>query len=69
MTRASFPIIPSAERTNGDFFLLLVAVLTVLVLIFLLPKSQEFIHWIILVGIHAIIAKHDVDDGASLAFS
>ena len=39
-----------------------------LVLILLLPTSQELIHWPMLVGIRAIIAKSDVDDGVSLYF-
>ena len=46
--------------------LLLVELLTVLVLILLIPMSQEIIHWLILVGIRVSIAKSDVDDGVSL---
>ena len=49
-------------------FLLLVAVLTVLILILLLPTIQELIHWLMLVGIRVSVSKFDVDDGVSLAF-
>ena len=44
------------------------AVLTVLILIFPLPKIQELIYWLILVGIGVIIPKSDIDDGVSLDF-
>ena len=46
--------------------MLLVAVLTVLILIFLTPTSQEFIHWIKTVGIHVRVSEFDVDYGVSI---
>ena len=49
-------------------FPLIVAVLTVLTLLFLFPTSQELIHWLVLVRIRVSISKSDVDDGVSLAF-
>ena len=59
---------PSTQRTNGDFFPLLVVVLTVIILLLILPTSQEIIYWIILVGICVSISKYDVVDGISLDF-
>ena len=47
-------------------FPFLVSVINILILILLLPTSQELIHWIILVGIRFSISKYDVDDGVSL---
>ena len=43
---------PSTERENGEILPLLVAVLKVIILIFLLPTSQELTHWFLPVGVH-----------------
>ena len=48
---------------------LLVSVLTVIVLTFLLPTSQEQIYWLILVGIRASITKYGVNDGVNFDLS
>ena len=48
--------------------MLLVSVINVLVLLVLLPMSQELIHWLIIVGIHISIAKYDINDSVSLDF-
>ena len=49
-----------------EIFPFLLAVPAVIILVLLLPTSQELIHWIILVGIRFSISKYDVDDGVSL---
>ena len=47
-------------------FLLLIEILTVLILIFLFPTSQELIHRFVLVGVRASVYKSDVDNGISM---
>ena len=59
---------PSTESTNGEFFPFLLAVLTGLVIIFLLLTSHDLIHCLILVGIRVRITKSDINDGVSFAF-
>ena len=49
-------------------FLLLVAVITVIILLLILPTSQDLIYWLMLVGICVSKSKFDFDDGVSLAF-
>ena len=44
------------------------AVFTIIILLFLLPTTQELIHWLILVGIRVSITKYDVDYGVSIDF-
>ena len=46
----------------------LVAVITVLILILLLPTTQELVHWPIPVGIHISMSEFDIHDGVSLVF-
>ena len=46
----------------------LVAVLSVLIRIVILPTIQDLIYQIILVGIYVSISIFDVDDGVSLDF-
>ena len=65
-TRASFLSMPSTERTNREKNMLLVSVLTMIILLLLLPTSQEFIRRFVLVCVHVSISKYDIDDGASL---
>ena len=65
-TRASLPSIPSTERTNGDFFPLVMAVLTVLVFLDLLSPGHECYHWFVLVRIRVRVTKLDVNDGVNL---
>ena len=48
--------------------MLLVAVLTVFIFHLILPTIQELIHWLLLVGVHVLIYKSDVDYGVILAF-
>ena len=48
--------------------MLIVAVLTVLILILLIPTSQEFIHCLKPVIIHVSIAEFDIDYGVSLSY-
>ena len=67
-TRSSLPSMPYTERKKVETFLLLVVVLTMLVVIFILPKIQELIRWLILVGIWVGISKYDVDYSISLTF-
>ena len=68
-TRSFFPNIPYTERKNGEnIYPLLVVLLIVIILVFLLPKIQDLIHCLILVGIHVRISKSDVDDGVSPDF-
>ena len=43
-------------------------VLIMLVLILLVPTSQDLIHWLMLVGICVIVSKFDFDNGVSLKF-
>ena len=43
-------------------------VINVLILIFILPAIQEFIHYLMLVGIRVSVSKFHVDYGVSLAF-
>ena len=56
------------KRMNTIPFL--VAVITVIIRIYLLPTIQEIIYWLILAGISISISisKSDVDDGVSLDF-
>ena len=68
MTRASFLSITSNERGNGEFLPLLVVLLTVIILLFILPTSQEIIHRFVIAGIPVRLFKYEVDDGDSLAF-
>ena len=49
-------------------FLFIVAVLTVLILIFLLPTNQDLIHTYVLVGVRVSVSKSDGDDVVSLDF-
>ena len=44
------------------------AMLTMLIFIFLIPKIQEPIHWIILVGIFVSVSKFDANYGISMLF-
>ena len=46
----------------------MVKVITVLILLLLLPTSQEIFHWIIPIGIRVIISKSYVNYGVSLIF-
>ena len=50
-------------------FLLLMEVLTVLIVIFLLPTTQELIHWFVLVGVRVQVFKYDVGYSISQDFS
>ena len=65
-TRASFTCMQSIERTSGEFYPLLVAMLAVLVLIFFPPPKQEHFYWLLLVGVTVWVPKYDVNDGFSL---
>ena len=47
-------------------FLLLVAVLTTLIIILILPTIKEIIHRFVIVGVRARIFKSEADDGVSL---
>ena len=49
-------------------FPFLLAVLTILILILILPTSQDVIHWLKPVGIHTIVVDFDVNHGVSLLF-
>ena len=49
-------------------FLFIVAVLTVLIFILLLPIIQELIHWFLPVGVLIRVSKLDVDYDTSLDF-
>ena len=55
-----------AERTNGDFFPLIVAVIIVLIFFDNLPQIQELRHWFTLVGIRVSVAKFDANYGFDL---
>ena len=69
MTKAAFPSMTSTERVNGgNFFPFLVAVITVVVFLFLVPTSQKLVYWLIFVGICLSISKYDIDYGISLDF-
>ena len=48
-------------------FPFIVAVLTIIILLLLLPKSQELIHWLIPVSIHVSISEFGVYYVVSLA--
>ena len=48
-------------------FPLVVAVLTVLVFLDLLPPGQDYCHWLVLVRISISVTKLDVNDGFNLA--
>ena len=48
--------------------MLLVAVVTVLILILILPTIKELIHRYMVLGVHVRVSKYDVNDGISLAF-
>ena len=50
-------------------FPFLVAVLTVIIFILLLPTIQELIHWSVLVGVHVRVSRYDVNYGVSLSLS
>ena len=59
---------PLTEIKNGDnYFLLIVAFLTVVILLDFLPQIQEHLHWIKFVGVCIIVADFDVNDGVSLS--
>ena len=45
---------------------LLLALLTMLIIIFLLTTSQDIIHWLIRVGIRVRMSKYNIDDGVSM---
>ena len=50
-TWSSLPIVPSTERTNGDYFLLLVTIPTVIFFLLFLPPIQERFCWILVMGL------------------
>ena len=47
-------------------FPLIVAVLTMLILILLLPTVHEIIHWLVLVGVRVRVSKYNVNYGVSM---
>ena len=59
---------PSTERKNGEFFPLLVAVLTVFIFIFLIPSIHEILHWLLHEGVYVQASKYDADYGVRMAF-
>ena len=64
--RIPLPSMPSTEITNGENFLLIVTVITVLIFLDSFPPIYERRHWLILVGIRVRIAKFHVNDGVRL---
>ena len=57
---------PYTEREDGDFFPLLLSDITVIIFILLIPKSQELIHWFVLLVFRIRVSKYDVDYGVIL---
>ena len=51
-TNAYFLRIPPTERKNGDFLMLFVTVITMVIYISLPPTIQEILHWLLPVGVH-----------------
>ena len=48
--------------------MLLVAVLTVIIIILIIPVIQELIHRFVIVRVHLSVSKYDVDNSVSLDF-
>ena len=54
------------DSKQSKIFLLLVEMLTMFILLFILPKSMDLIHWFLTVCVHARVSKNDVNYGVSL---
>ena len=66
-TRSSLPRMQSTERTNGEFFPLLAAVLTMIIIIYFIVPIQERYHCLKPLGIHISIAEFDENYGVGLS--
>ena len=57
---------PSTERTKIEKNPLIVTVLTMIILLYFLPQSQDHFYRIQYVSVRVSVAEFDVDDGASM---
>ena len=68
-TRVFFPSMPSAERTNRiNKFPLIVAILTMIVVVYFLPPIKGCSHWLFLVIVAVVVPQSGVNYGLSITF-
>ena len=56
------------EEKRRKMFPLFLEMIAMIIFLLILPKSQELINWILLVGVRAWVSKSEVDYGVSLDF-